>query len=66
MGERVNDIMAAPVACWEGPGVDALLAAPFSDADLRRIAGWLPAQSDWLGRRYANELELNWLEPKTR
>lgn len=30
------------------------------------FAGWLPVQSDWLGRRYANELERNWLEPKTR
>jgi uncharacterized protein YbjT (DUF2867 family) len=27
------------------------------------FAGWLPAQSDWLGRRYANELRRNWLDP---
>jgi uncharacterized protein YbjT (DUF2867 family) len=30
------------------------------------FADWLPAQSDWLGRRYANELKRNWLDPKTR
>jgi uncharacterized protein YbjT (DUF2867 family) len=24
------------------------------------FAGWLPSQSDWLGRRYANELQRNW------
>jgi NADH dehydrogenase len=30
------------------------------------FADWLPSQSDWLGRRYANELERNWLAPKTR
>jgi nucleoside-diphosphate-sugar epimerase len=29
------------------------------------FADWLPAQSDWLGRRYANELKRNWLDPKT-
>lgn len=26
------------------------------------FANWLPDQSDWLGRRYANELQRNWLE----
>jgi uncharacterized protein YbjT (DUF2867 family) len=25
------------------------------------FAEWLPAQGDWLGRRYANELERNWV-----
>jgi NADH dehydrogenase len=28
------------------------------------FAEWLPAQSDWLGRRYANELRRNWLDVK--
>jgi hypothetical protein len=26
----------------------------------RSFAEWLPRQSDWLGRRYANELDRNW------
>jgi uncharacterized protein YbjT (DUF2867 family) len=30
------------------------------------FADWLPAQSDWLGRRYANELRRNWPDAKTR
>ena len=28
------------------------------------FADWLPAQGDWLGRRYANEFKRNWLDPK--
>jgi uncharacterized protein YbjT (DUF2867 family) len=30
------------------------------------FSDWLPTQTDWLGRRYANELKRNWLDPKTR
>lgn len=30
------------------------------------FADWLPAQGDWLGRRYANELERNWQAPRMR
>jgi uncharacterized protein YbjT (DUF2867 family) len=29
----------------------------------RSFAEWLPAQSNWLGRHYANELERNWRAP---
>ncbi len=25
------------------------------------FAEWLPAQGDWLGRRYANEVRRNWV-----
>ncbi|MDX6533674.1 MAG: hypothetical protein QOF68_1418 [Gaiellales bacterium] len=37
-----------------------LLVSHDAAAGSRSFAEWLPGQSDWLGRRYANELDRNW------
>jgi uncharacterized protein YbjT (DUF2867 family) len=37
-----------------------LLVSHDPPAGTRRFSEWLPAQTGWLGRRYANELRRNW------